>query len=658
MKKILSHLVHILLLAAVTACGAGQSTGPRPSMPLSGIERPAAAPKMAATLQFSGAKPELRDYTKLEVLSEQTGKTVLVYGVNFEYISGNNILTTALREHQDVSKLIIQVDSLKIAHPLMIAGGVVEIVARRLEFAADGAIDVSGKDGLIAGEDGQSGGIILLDVGNLVDQSIKPQKRFILNGGRGAEALAGSNGKDGMSVKPLHGNVVYQETRQQKCETPAPTGVSGQWASHFMSNPHFKNSGSKCRWIVQSKKGSKLCPRHGSDAVGAGRPGSGGSKGQLISLQTKTTLLSAMVVDNMGLNAKKPATYLGGKAGLPRRAVFETVLKHANGSVRVQKSTCDETRPGLAKGPEGLLEEVPAVKKIAPAFSSKVKMMSLQLQFATDLQAKGYIDQAQTLLMKLQKTAERSNEKLNHEVYLATLIKERILVQVALGNLLTDKLPLKTEWRDYKNLALSYLSASPTEQQALSEVMAELLNEAEIVNAQVPESMQLFAAGLNALAIELSERLLADKSQHAEDFEAMMVAHSQRSEFLWQQLKLHGDSQSIAQMRMTERQGLVSILRLCLKVNDAQMTLWYLGFQNDEGTYRHIQNALYQELLYSMRALAREAIKSEIVLASDWLGAFDLKLQQVKQSSSQLFHNDGQALNLLLAAPMEVEFQL
>lgn len=657
MKKSISNLISLLGLGVLAACGAGQSTGPR-SMPMGIYEQSETQLDLAVSNKLLGAKPDLRQYTKVELLTEENTKTVMVYGVNFDFTSDDNTLARLLRDNLDMKKVVIHVDSLKVSHPLKLAGGVVEIIAGRLEFAGNGAIDVSGRDASEKGQDGGAAGVILLDVEQLMDVSLSPQKRFILNGGHGAGPMPGIVGQDGQSVTPLHDNVVYQEIQQQHCKTPAPTGTGGHFSSQFATAPQLKNSRAICHWTVQGRRGSRSCPSNGGDATAPGRAGLGGSRGQLISVQAKTTLLTAMIADRPGTKASDSPTYSGGQAGLPRLAVFETILNHANGSVEVQRSHCSETQPGQAKGPPQSLEG--SVNSMPPsvAFSSSLKMLALQLAYASDLNAKGFLYEAQEEFLKVKKSSDKISETFKKDVYFADILKQQTLIQSGLNSLAIHKMPLKTTWRDYKNLTRSYLAIPNLDQSEMSEIMVVLLNAKEDETDDIPQHLQPFAASLNTFALEMDERLMNDETRSQEDFESMMVSQSQRRDFLLAQLMLHTDSQSIARMNSRERKVLVSTLRLYQKINDTQLVLWHQSFLDIVSAQLYAQNVLYREVLYSIGALSNEALNSNISLASDWLSNFDLKLLQVKQSLPASQEREEQVVSSLLAAPMEVEFQL
>ncbi|UCG50263.1 MAG: DUF1080 domain-containing protein [Phycisphaerales bacterium] len=223
----------------------------------------------------------------------------------------------------DIHDMTICAETLIIASPLHLPQTDVTIYARDLQFQEGGLIDTTpldystpaknlydDSDGPVDGNDGHKGGDITLYIESF-DPGQSPGPRFVMNGGKGQGPEPGHAGEAGSSVAEVGttygsypGNVIYLVYYR----------YSKDWLGRCVTDTYYRGN-------------SALFPTPGTDAVPAGKPGSGGDGGDLVS-----ALDLSAYVESIGGQSAEAANggndYLGGADGTPNPAYHAIVHHH------------------------------------------------------------------------------------------------------------------------------------------------------------------------------------------------------------------------------------------------------------------------------------------------------------------------------------------
>lgn len=265
-----------------------------------------------STLIQLGKKPsaESIDYytVKETTLPDQTKKIVVTaLFLNISESSAQDFF----KRTNNVSEVVIIAETIMISTDFKFPGAKVFINADELSFVRDGKIITTPKEDPLFpeyganGNAGKDGGDIILNVKKL--NLGEGQVRFELNGGKGQAAGLGKNGASGVSISPLHGNVIKECTI----------------ATSSCSEPEF---GEIYGTPVTTCRGSERLPTNGADAMSPGLPGIGGNAGTLyLSDEFK---ISSAIENRPGQLGESAPEVKGGAPGTPQNSVLRNITTH------------------------------------------------------------------------------------------------------------------------------------------------------------------------------------------------------------------------------------------------------------------------------------------------------------------------------------------
>jgi hypothetical protein len=291
-----------------------------------------------------------------------------------------------LHQRKNITSLNIYAEEIDIYSRLKLPGTNLSIYARKLSLGKDSQIDVSAPvypsspRPFQDGHQGLSGGDIRLEVEtfNIFNEGVY----FIANGGQGQHGGIGANGSDGVSLPDLGAGVVYQEIANQRCsDTSRPS----------------------CRWVVGKKNGIAQCPGAGQNARAGGMPGAGGKPGKIIS-NLSQDLLQKIFVANSGGPGDSAGTYLGGRAGNPREAVFQRVQTNDSNTIvfrcPISNNGTDVVSP--LRNVENILPDIISDPMLNPFTTLKKSQMPNYIRlYADDLYRLGHVHLAKQEYLKL-----------------------------------------------------------------------------------------------------------------------------------------------------------------------------------------------------------------------------------------------------------------
>ena len=235
-------------------------------------------------------------------------------------------------DNADIHDMTIHAETVIIRDPLRLPQTDVTVCARELSFEDDGSIDTTPlgdwlavhngvydqNDGPVDGNDGHPAGDIDLYIGSFsADASGGP--RFIMNGGKGQDPEPGCNGGNGTDVDPAPG-------WSDAPERPAGiTYIEEYVLKHTSAGTHEHTNGPYYSPDPPLDIAA-LTPRAGTDAVPAGKPGSGGAGGDLIAAFDLSAYAESLGGQS-GQVANGGITYTGGRNRTPNPA-YQAVLHH------------------------------------------------------------------------------------------------------------------------------------------------------------------------------------------------------------------------------------------------------------------------------------------------------------------------------------------
>lgn len=256
-----------------------------------------------------------------EDLNYQTGRVrdVRIIGETVVIEEGNSLYEAyfsadELTARKDIGTMEIFAETVIIRSPTRLKQTDVAITARELRFEGDGQLKTTPEEDTTLpettsknGVDGLPAGNVTLNIGSLYTETAGV--KFDLTGGRGQPGGPGEHGANGWE-NPYHWSKV---TVSDSGSSTTYTAPSGSYIIYY-----------DYQSILHSEKGDKTWPGDGTDAKPSGKPGEGGSGGDMI-LNYDTSGWESLAGGAAG-SATYPSTsptsyYKGGDAGFPQNAV-------------------------------------------------------------------------------------------------------------------------------------------------------------------------------------------------------------------------------------------------------------------------------------------------------------------------------------------------
>ncbi len=289
-------------------------------------------------------------------------RSVVIVGqtVVFEQDHANGLW--AYHDNKDIKSLVIHADTVIFRSALRLPQTDVTIYARNLRFE-DSDVQTTASLSTVPdaittrpaqfqhGISGHQAGDITLMVDNVfTDES--PNKRLILKGGNGQPAGVGKNGAKGRSntsnVKRIDG------TKWVFCSQRYWT-FSGTIVTYATLTTSCSIGGTATTTAGNSKE-----PKSGTDATAGGKPGNGGSAGQLVS----SLEAFAINVDNTGgIAGDRAPTAFGGAPGTPRNSREVACTR--------DKCTSTYTSTSYGRSYVGPSASIPVGQQTAPKYIGK-----------------------------------------------------------------------------------------------------------------------------------------------------------------------------------------------------------------------------------------------------------------------------------------------